>query len=103
MTLSSMQVDTTREEKRIIYLSRMTDEDIEYAIQQYWQKYIDAKKITQFLWKLYDIRVDMDGNPERILPRKVSLVLSKLHDAGRISFYGRSKNGKITYLKRNYQ
>ncbi|MEM0159734.1 MAG: hypothetical protein QW393_03155 [Candidatus Micrarchaeaceae archaeon] len=101
MTLSSMQV--VSESKRVLYLSRITDEDIEYAVDRYWQKYIDAKKISLFLWRLYDIRVDMDGDPERILPRKVSLVLSKLHDAGRISFYGRSKNGKITYLKRNYQ
>ncbi|MEM3192876.1 MAG: hypothetical protein QW292_12500 [Candidatus Parvarchaeota archaeon] len=100
MTVSSMQVDTTREEKRIIYLSRMTDEDIEYAIDRYWQKYVDAKKISLFLWKLYDIVVDVDGDPERILPRKVSLVLSKLHDAGKISYYYRSKNGKITYVKR---
>ncbi|MEM4066079.1 MAG: hypothetical protein QXV17_04365 [Candidatus Micrarchaeaceae archaeon] len=91
------------ESKRVLYLSRITDEDIEYAIDRYWQKYIDAKKISLFLWRLYDIRVDVDGDPERILPRKVSLVLSKLHDTGRISFYGRSKNGKITYLKRNYQ
>jgi len=86
--------------KEVVLLSKLSWDHIESAVFFYPYDHFHAKNIRVQLEKMYDLIIDVDSDSDRILGRKIGIVLSAMEENGHLKvFRGGSGNHGILYEK----
>jgi hypothetical protein len=86
--------------KEVVLLSKLSRDHIESAVFFYPYDHFHAKNIRVQLEKMYDLIIDVDSDSDRILGRKIGIVLSAMEENGHLKvFRVGSGNHGILYEK----
>ncbi len=70
--------------KEAVLFSRLRQNQVEKAVFQYPYGCFYAKNIRSQLQKMFDLIIDEDGDPDRIMGRRIRSALSAMEESGYI-------------------